>query len=371
MEFEVDRNKLLATAETAAALTDHRGVSPITSEVHIRATDALDMTATDLSIMVRQKCDATIKKKGNVSVGGKRLIESVRALPEGVVKVSEKDSKLVLQCGGRKLTLCCAPEPTTLDVPVVEGERVELRCEQILAGYRAVSHAMKTGSKEALSTCGICVDIVDGNMVTRAIDGHRVAVHRQPFTGTAFAIFLPSAMNDSGHGFVQRLAKGCEDHESVTITSSKTRILAEFNDGWLTGVLPGGPFPSHEQIGSLFAAKQTSSFTVDRTAFAESVKAMQMVGRDSSGGTCLEMSGEGGSQLTLETSDVNAGRDAVDKLDADVTGAPFRTGVEARYLIDMLKSLNGDKVTFKISADLNPLVVSEEDRDFVIMPRRV
>src|SRR2546430_6455666 len=51
------------------------------------SSDLLTITATDLELSIRTSCEAKIKKEGAGTIPAKKLLELVRLLPEGEIRV--------------------------------------------------------------------------------------------------------------------------------------------------------------------------------------------------------------------------------------------------------------------------------------------
>src|SRR5258705_261166 len=88
MEFSVTKSALLNELSTTQGVVERKTTIPILSNLLVEAKGSvLTITATDLELSIRTSCEAKIKKEGAGTIPAKKLLELVRLLPEGDIKV--------------------------------------------------------------------------------------------------------------------------------------------------------------------------------------------------------------------------------------------------------------------------------------------
>src|SRR3974377_1309940 len=88
MEFSVTKSALLNELTTTQGVVERKTTIPILSNLLVEAQgNRLTITATDLELSIRTSCDAKVKKDGAGTIPAKKLLELVRLLPEGEIKV--------------------------------------------------------------------------------------------------------------------------------------------------------------------------------------------------------------------------------------------------------------------------------------------
>src|SRR2546421_4367007 len=88
MEFRVAKSALLNELSTTQGVVEGKTTIPILSNLLVEAKGSnLTITATDLELSIRTSCEAKIKKEGAGTIPAKKLLELVRLLPEGEIKV--------------------------------------------------------------------------------------------------------------------------------------------------------------------------------------------------------------------------------------------------------------------------------------------
>src|SRR5256884_3351562 len=103
MEFSVTKSALLNELSTTQGVVERKTTIPILSNLLVEASGSqLMITATDLELSIRTSCDAEVKKEGAGTIPAKKLLELVRLLPEGEIKVKLLENHWVEITSDRK-----------------------------------------------------------------------------------------------------------------------------------------------------------------------------------------------------------------------------------------------------------------------------
>src|SRR5207245_2333590 len=103
MEFSVTKSALLNELNTTQGVVERKTTIPILSNLLVEAQgSSLTITATDLELSICTSCEAKIKKEGAGTIPAKKLLELVRLLPEGEIKVKLLDNHWVEIISDRK-----------------------------------------------------------------------------------------------------------------------------------------------------------------------------------------------------------------------------------------------------------------------------
>src|SRR6201997_2225457 len=103
MEFSVSKSALLNELSTTQGVVERKTTIPILSNLLVEAKGSqLTITATDLELSIRTSCEAKVKKEGAGTIPAKKLLELVRLLPEGEIKIKLLDNHWVEIVSDRK-----------------------------------------------------------------------------------------------------------------------------------------------------------------------------------------------------------------------------------------------------------------------------
>ena len=93
MELVVRKTDLLRELQLFQGIVERKNTIPILANVLIEATDGeVKMLATDLEVGLRSRCDATVTKRGTLTLPAKKLYEIIKALPETDVRIESDKS---------------------------------------------------------------------------------------------------------------------------------------------------------------------------------------------------------------------------------------------------------------------------------------
>ena len=102
MKATIERATLLKSLSHVQSVVERRNTIPILSNVLIeKSGDALSFLATDIEIQIvsRSALEQAGDTKG-VTVGARKLVDILRALPEGEVTLTTQDKRLHANPGG-------------------------------------------------------------------------------------------------------------------------------------------------------------------------------------------------------------------------------------------------------------------------------
>src|SRR5947199_2089388 len=103
MEFSVTKSALLTELSMTQGVVERKTTIPILSNLLVEASHSqLTITATDLELSIRTLCDAKVKQEGAGTIPAKKLLELVRLLPEGEIKVKLLENHWVEITSDRK-----------------------------------------------------------------------------------------------------------------------------------------------------------------------------------------------------------------------------------------------------------------------------
>ncbi|NLF80327.1 MAG: DNA polymerase III subunit beta, partial [Clostridia bacterium] len=219
---------------------------------------------------------------------------------------------------------------------------------------------------------GIMLEVEEEKITMVGTDTHRLAVGRDNWTGQgAAAVIVPHKVMQE----VSRLAQG--DEEQIIITISKSQIFFAFANLLVASRLIMGHFPDYHQV--LPPEDQfISSFAISRQRLIESLELATIISREISRGKGNVV------RLRLDEGSVNIYASTPDEgtfdenQEALVQGEALVLNYNARYLLDVLKVIEEERVIFRLTGAATPGVVlpeaEEARRDnylYLVLPVRV
>src|SRR5260370_11311056 len=128
MEFSVSKSALLNELSMTQGVVERKTTIPILSNLLVEAKGSqLTITATDLELSIRTSCEAKVKKEGAGTIPAKKLLELVRLLPEGEIRVKLLETHWVeIVSDRKKYTLVAMAEEHFAALPVMPHTLVKI-----------------------------------------------------------------------------------------------------------------------------------------------------------------------------------------------------------------------------------------------------
>ncbi len=373
MKLTIDRAALLKSLAHVQSVVERRNTIPILSNILIEAQDgdSVSLTATDMDLDMVERVSCPVALPGSVTAPAHTLYDIVRKLPDGasVELTSEPEKERVTVRAGRStFTL---PSLPTADFPSLASDDLPFNFALSSAELKALidrtSFAISTEeTRYYLNGIYLHATQQPSGPVMRGVatDGHRLARVELPLPKGAEGIpgvIMPRKV-------VLELRKLLDESDgAVTIGLSDTRIRLAFGAITLSSKLIDGTFPDYERV---IPTGNDKVMELNRNSFAEAVDRVATISTEKSRAVKIALGTNG---LTLTANSPEAGS-ALEELEVSYTSSPFEIGFNSRYLLDILKQVQGDVAQFIMADAASPTVVRDRadgSAIYVLMPMRV
>ena len=100
MEFVIHKDNLLSALTLVQGIVERKTTMPILANLLLNAgAEGIEILATDLEVGLKTRCDATVGRKGEVTVQARKLFDIVRSLPAGEIAFTlADDTDLRIEC---------------------------------------------------------------------------------------------------------------------------------------------------------------------------------------------------------------------------------------------------------------------------------
>lgn len=366
MKFTVSQKDLAPLLQQCHSVADSRSTMPILGNVLVTANGKLTLAATDLyQAVTADVSDAKIATQGTVAVEARALFERIKMLP-GDITFTLTGSSLVLKSGSRRFTIPTVAGSDFPELPKRSDAAVHLTIagDDLAALIRRVSFAVSPD--ETRMHLNSLLLIGDGETLTAvATDGHRLSVAKKAHPSIPFRELIPLK------GMLQ-LLKLCDDAEDGTVlltnASPMLFIGTPHYDGSIKGLGDSVQYPPYEQV---IPTNLDGRATTDRLSLLSALKAVSVAASDRTGGVKLSFGGEA-IKLSSESPE---GGESMDEIACEYSGPGGDVGVNARYLIEALGAIEGERVVVSHGGELDPMTIKAEGDESgsvsVVMPMRV
>lgn len=372
MKLTIERAALLSALSHVQSVVERRNTIPILSNVLLETSSTtLNLTATDLDIALVDKAPAKVGQNGATTVPAHILYDIVRKLPDGAdVELSMKagDQKLILRAGRSDFSLACLPKD---DFPTMAAGDLSVRFQITANELRQLidrtSFAISTEeTRYYLNGIYLHAAQSGGVAMLRAVatDGHRLARVEVPLpegaAGMPGLIVSRKTVNE-----LRKLLDAAEGAVQVSLSDTKIRFVVD--QTMLTSKLIDGTFPDYERV---IPVNNKKALDVDPKTLEQAVDRVSTISSEKSRAVKLALEKD---RLTVSATSAEQGSGS-EELSAIYGGDAMEIGFNARYLIDILKQVEGDTAKLLFDHADSPTLLRDGAEDgalYVLMPMRV
>jgi DNA polymerase III subunit beta len=356
---------------------ESRPTLPVLGNILLETEDArLKLAAMDMSLGISIVCwiGAKVNQPGSITLPAKTFTDLVTKLsPERVDLTLNATTQTVnVRCGAANANIKgidasefpLVPQGGQGDVAVPGSVLKEMISQTVFAAAKEDNRPILTGIYTQL----------DGNVITMAAaDGYRLAVRtaeiEKTFTKPVEMVIPAKALAE-----VARIITDDDEEVTITLPSERDIVMFHMKNVDVSSQLLEGKFPDFGAIIPRSYVTSTVMYTADLLRACERT---EIFARDSANSARLYVKppkgpGEPGEVVVVGRSAERGDNEGI--LDASVEGEPLDVSFNIKYLIDVLRVINEERVVLESNGAANPGVIRPENRDdfvSVIMPMSI
>ncbi|MBK8062722.1 MAG: DNA polymerase III subunit beta [Betaproteobacteria bacterium] len=360
------RDELLAPLSAVSGIIERRHTLPILSNVLIERTgDALSFLATDIEIQITSR--ASLSDSGEtraITVGARKLVDILRALPDGEVTLTLQDKRLQVKSGKSRFTLQTLPAEDfpRLARPSGDISRFALSQKSLRKLLALVQYSMAQQDIRYYLN-GLLLIVEEKQLKLVATDGHRLA-----YCSMQLEADLPRQEVIVPRKTVLELSKLLSDSEEpVNIEISATQAAFSFGNVDLISKLVDGKFPDYTRV---IPKDHPNHMIVDREALRQSLSRAAILSNEKFRGVRWVLT-----ENSLKIVSSNAEQEeAQEELEVKYSGAALDIGFNVTYLLDVLNNVAGGEIEASFGDSASSALIhfpAEKDFKYVVMPMRI
>lgn len=383
MQVSILQEKLVKGMSFVSKVVPSKPTLPVLSNVLLVAKGGeLHLEATDLSLGVRLKIGAKIKKEGSITVPAKVFGELISSFPPSRVNIELKGESLNISCAGNKVRLSgmdASEFPTLGKVESKSGFVIDTKLFREVV-EKVVFAASTDETRPVLS--GVLWKLEDKDIVLVATDGYRLSVANLGVSegkSNAGAKWQKDVQKVISEGIIIP-ARALREVERLTdeFKASKVRVnlikgqglaVFSFSEGEITTRLIEGSFPNYSQV---VPKEENTVVEFDLEVLSKSVKTAAIFARESANIIHWKIEKDG---VVVSANSPSYG-ESESSVEAVVKGEGGVIAFNSRYLLDLFSMFSAKRISFSMKGSLDPGVFKpckKQEREFfhLIMPVRV
>ena len=341
-------------------ISENENKLPILKNVLIKAGDgSIKFISTNLEIVITCQTSGKVVEKGGIAVPLKTLNSLVSNILNERINLESKGNKLTIKSDNYEAVLDCVPEEEFPIAPKIkEGSRYfEINSENFIKSINQVLNASQFSDlRPELNGILFRLKMNDGLKIT-ATDSFRLAEKTIPFDqintnhkeDLEFIVPLKTAYE---------IIRTVKSAGAVKIYSDDNQMLLKTENLEILSRLLEGKFPDYEHI---VPGKFASEALVKKEDFINAVKLSSVFGGRNGE---VKLESKNPKFIKISSADQSIGENTYNlpaKVDGSINGISFNW----RYLLDALKSLDGEDVFLGVNGDNEPsLIKSARDQSY-------
>jgi DNA polymerase III subunit beta len=372
MELVVRKADLLRELQLFQGIVERKNTIPILANVLIETDgDQVKFLATDLEVGLRSRCQASVSKKGSLTLPAKKLYEIIKALPETDVRIEEDKSGVKVAADRFDSRMQTLPREDFPTLPDGTGAYSATLPRDVLKHMVAKTQFAITGEDTRYFLNGALFIQRPDSMSLVSTDGHRLALITVPRDKS----LSRAKSNDEERVILPRktllelgrlLSEGDGD---IQYERGENHLFFEVGGRLLISRMIDGQFPAFERVIPKGNDKRVE---FDRDRLTSAVKRVALLSNERSRAVKFQIDK---GKVEIASSSPEFG-EAKEVLMVDYTAAPVTICFNAQYVLDFLAAVESDSVCLEFKDEMSqavmkPIGAEGYDYTYVIMPMRV
>jgi DNA polymerase-3 subunit beta len=364
------RDSLLKPLQVVSGIVERRHTFPILANLLFRKDgEKVSFVSTDIETQITTNANFGVgADEVTTTVAARKLLDILRALPEGPVALNLKDNKMVVQSGKSRFSLQTL---SATEFPVMQG------VGEVTAGWKMTQKSFRQLISQVHFAMaqqdiryylnGMLLVIEGKQVIAVATDGHRLAYSQ---------IELNEAPSGSGQKQeviiprktileCQHLLEESDEPLEMSLTSNQVRF--SFGDIELISKLVEGKFPDFQRV---IPKGQKNSLVVGREALQAALQRAAILTTDKFKGVRFSLSPN---RITIQSTNAEQ-EEAQEEIETEYAGDAVEIGFNVSYLLDVLSNLKNEKVQISLGDANSSAVITlpgSENFKYVVMPMRI
>jgi DNA polymerase III subunit beta len=370
MEFSVSKTALLNELNTTQGVVERKTTIPILSNLLVEAKGSqLTITATDLELSIRTSCDAKIKKEGAGTIPAKKLLELVRLLPEGEIKIKLLDNHWVeVVSDKKKYKLVGMAKENFPALPVMPHVLVKIPAATMASLIAKTKFAISMEESRYTLNGGLLI-LKPDTLAMVATDGHRLALAEttQKLAGLngEVKVLIPKKAMDE----VEKLSGASSDEAEIDFAKDESHLFFQVGHRLLISRILTGQFPNYEAV---LPRDNNKSVVIERSELSDAVRRVSQLADQRSHAVKLAVSPDG---IEISASSPEYG-EAKENIEKEYKGEPIAIGFNSSYMLDFLAAAADGPISIELkdeqsAGQMRPLADESYRYRYIIMPMRI
>ena len=364
------RDELLKPLQVVSGIVERRHTLAILANLLFRkSANTVSFVSTDIEIQITTKAVFGVgDDEVTTTVGARKILDILRALPEGPVSLSLKDNRMVVQSGKSRFSLQTL-SATEFPIMQTSGEQIASWKMSQKAFKQLISQVYFAMAQQDIRYYlnGVLLVLEGKDLIAVATDGHRLA-----FSQTT----LESAPTGGGQKqeiiIPRKTILECQHllsdgDEPLGLSLSGNQIKLSFGDIELISKLVEGKFPDYQRV---IPKGHKNTLIVGRDLLQSALQRAAILTTEKFKGVRFSLSNN---KITIQSTNAEQ-EEAQEEIEIQYGGEAVEIGFNVTYLLDVLANIKTSDVQISLGDANSSAVITlpnSESFKYVVMPMRI
>lgn len=368
MKFKCSQNVLTKALNIVSKAVTSRTTMPILKGILLEVSEngILKMSASDLDITIEETIQVEETEPGSVVVQSKLFGDIIRKLPNADVTVELADGNVMIQCMHSNFSIIGISSDEFPNIKDIEGENESITFNKSILKdmIRKTSFAASIDESKGVIT-GILIELLSDGINMIAIDGYRMAITREAMVNLKEKNVIISAkiMNEIS----KILSDASDEDQDVKMLLNDKKAIFMIGSVKIVLRLLEGEFIKYKDV---LPKDNRIKVKVNRTDLMESIERASLLSKEGKNNLIKLSVKDTIITITSKSEEGNVREDVI----ITKEGEDIEIGFNAKYILDVLKSIDDDEVYMYFNTPITPCLVEPiegEAFEYLILPVRI
>lgn len=365
MKFSCEKKDISRAISIVSKAVAIKSVLPVLECILLTVIDKdVTLKATNTTLSIKTMFEAVkSERNGIVAVPCRIFQDLISKYPEGEISFETKDGVLHLKSGSASSSIKYLPGDEFPQFPLKDMENT-IKMPEILFKKmvnQTVFATAQTEDKPILT--GMLFEKTNGVLTVVALDGYRLALRKEEVVtqGDDINVVIPAKS-------LKECSKILEDSDDeITICMSKANVAICMNKTEVFTRVLEGEFIKYKTILSTEKKTLAKTYVED---LLTAIERASIFSRDENNNLIKIKFAE---DTIVVTANSEMGK-AYEKMPADIEGKDIEIAFNARYISDVLKSIEESDVSIILNSNISPCIIKAKENEkymYLVSPVQV
>lgn len=364
MILKVNKKELVDAVNIVQKAIAAKSPIPILEGILVEAKDqTLILRGTDVDVSIETSFTTEIHEEGKIVVDSRMFGDIIRKLPNNIITLETADNNTVTISAEKSVLNLLYMDPSDFPVfPEVEQTTsLDISQAHLKNMVRKVLTSIATEDTRPI-LMGMLFETADHKLNMVGLDGYRMAMVTEDLETD---IEIKRVI--SGKTLRDLLSVIQDTDDTVRLAFTDNHVLFELGNTRIISRLLQGDYLKYQ---NMIPDYSKLSVIVDKNEFRDATERASVLANEGTS-NLIKFMFEDNTLIITSNSKMGKMREEVY---CEMTGEPLEIAFNAKYIIDILKTMDEDKIVMEMTSNISPCIIRPEDNDkslYLVLPVRI